>query len=250
MSYPLRDVGALLYKERLPGIVRFFVTRNNLDFLLYCYHMQPSSIHHALLYIAGDRKILSESLWNELAFSPAHRLVDVTVLDIDTARSLITWAQTPYHEPKVAVVSFHTAGVPAQNAMLKMLEEPHPGVRFILVTTNEEQLLPTVLSRVQKMRTEVVQEDTALAREFLSSKHEIRMSIPSIEKLLKQEDEEGRKDREAVRGFILSLLPVLREKKDTALLQQEVLEVASYAGDPSASTKGLVEYLALLLPRV
>jgi hypothetical protein len=100
------------------------------------------------------------------------------------------------------------------------------------------------------MHSNATVEDTTLAREFLSSKHEMRMSILSIEKLLKQEDEEGRKDREAVRGFILSLLPVLRENSDTAYFQQEVLEVASYAGEPSASTKGLVEYLALLLPKL
>jgi DNA polymerase-3 subunit delta' len=39
----------------------------------------------------------------------------------------------------------------AQNAMLKTLEEPPPGTVIILVTQNEEQLLPTIRSRCQRI---------------------------------------------------------------------------------------------------
>lgn len=39
----------------------------------------------------------------------------------------------------------------AQNAFLKLLEEPSSSVQFILTTHNESALLPTILSRVEKL---------------------------------------------------------------------------------------------------
>jgi len=43
----------------------------------------------------------------------------------------------------------------AQNAFLKILEEPSPGVYFFLLTTNAFALLPTVRSRAPIVRTEI-----------------------------------------------------------------------------------------------
>lgn len=43
----------------------------------------------------------------------------------------------------------------AQNAFLKILEEPTPGVYFFLLTTNAFALLPTVRSRAPVVRTEI-----------------------------------------------------------------------------------------------
>lgn len=42
-------------------------------------------------------------------------------------------------------------GPPAQNALLKTLEEPAPGTVIILVTSAEERLLPTIRSRAQRV---------------------------------------------------------------------------------------------------
>ncbi len=40
----------------------------------------------------------------------------------------------------------------AQNALLKALEEPSPGIIFFLLATDSSQILPTVISRVRLMR--------------------------------------------------------------------------------------------------
>ncbi|MEN9338018.1 MAG: hypothetical protein RIQ41_332, partial [Candidatus Parcubacteria bacterium] len=45
-----------------------------------------------------------------------------------------------------------------------------------------------------------------------------------------------------------SLVSPLTEKKTNPRYITETLEIASYASDPSASGKALLEYLALLLP--
>lgn len=205
--------------------------------------------HHAVLLIHENREEISNSLWNELQeISPAHRFFNQTVLDIDTARNIITWANTPYNDEKIALISFHTASLPAQNAMLKVIEEPPVGVRFILLTSNKESLIETVLSRVQEIKSEGRKTKSDDAEEFLNTNYSSRMKLPFVVSLLSKMDEDGRKDREQVRNFILSLAEVLKNKKAESKYILETLETASYASDSSASGKALLEYLSLLLP--
>ncbi|MEN9338216.1 MAG: hypothetical protein RIQ41_530, partial [Candidatus Parcubacteria bacterium] len=207
--------------------------------------------HHALLVTHPDRQMYGDSLWKELSsLSPAHRYFNQTVLDIDTARSIIAWAQSSYQGERVALISFHTASLPAQNAMLKVLEEPRDGTRFILVTTNKTHLIDTVLSRVLHIDNGQGTGDDGptYAEEFLRTAQQERMKSPFIIEMLARTDEEGRKDRESVKSFILSLVSPLTEKKTNPRYITETLEIASYASDPSASGKALLEYLALLLP--
>ena len=49
------------------------------------------------------------------------------------------------------------------NALLKMLEEPQQGTVFILVTNSIQSLLPTILSRCQKIAMPMPRQDAALA---------------------------------------------------------------------------------------
>lgn len=215
--------------------------------------MQFSSFppHHAILLTSTDRINYVKALWEEVRIlSPAHRHFDQTVLDIDTAREIVIWAKTPYHNERVALISFHTAGIPAQNAMLKILEEPPLNTRFILITSNKSALIPTILSRVHIMESLSPQNTLSKdAETFLQTPHEMRMTLPFIINLLDKTDESDRKDREAVRGFLLSLAQTLSDKKPDSPHIQQILKTASYASDPSASGKALIEYLSLLLPQ-
>lgn len=208
--------------------------------------------HHAVLITHSDRDAHGTSLWEEIsALSPAHRYFNQTVLDIETARAIISWAQSPHNDERVALVSFHTAGIPAQNAMLKILEEPRLGTRFVLLTSNAENLLPTVMSRVHHVRgvDRKRSVDLSHAEEFLGSSPGFRMKLSFVGDVLARMDEEGRKDREAVRGFILAIASALKNANAEPRFITETLECASYASDPSASGKALLEYLALLLPQ-
>lgn len=209
-------------------------------------------LHHAVLITHPDRAIYGARLREELQkSSPVHRYFNQTVLDIETAREIISFAQAAYNEEKVALISFNTVSLPAQNAMLKVLEEPRSGVRFVLLTTHKNTLIETVLSRVHHIQlggTSDVQEKHA--QEFLSTSPSFRIKLSFITTLLAGVDEEGRKDREAVKIFILSLVEVLAENHVEARHITETLEIASYASDPSASGKALIEYLALLLPQI
>ena len=50
-------------------------------------------------------------------------------------------------------------GIPGQNALLKILEEPPPYGVFLLLTDNPEKLLPTVRSRCTELKLLPLQED-------------------------------------------------------------------------------------------
>jgi hypothetical protein len=207
--------------------------------------------HHALLVTCEERGACADSLWSDLSsLSPAHRFFDQTVLDIETARKIISWAQSPHNGERVALISFHMAGLPAQNAMLKILEEPRGGTRFIIVTSDKKNLIDTVLSRVRHVFYGADgKKEKKHADEFLASVPQSRMKLPIVVDILSRVDEEGRKDREAVKGFILSLADRARARSVDRSHIAELLECASYASDPSASGKALLEYLALLLPQ-
>lgn len=207
--------------------------------------------HHALLLTHNDRASFGEGLWKEIsALSPAHRAYNQTVLDIETARAIISFAQSPYNGEKIAFISFHSATLPAQNALLKVLEDPRGEMRFILLTTNKNNLIDTVLSRVQHIHIEGKKSGHSQAEEFLSTSSSARMKLPFVIEMLARIDEEGRKDREAVKGFILSLVEALRQNHFEPRYILETLQIASYASDPSASGKALIEYLSLLLPQM
>ena len=210
--------------------------------------------HHAVLIAHHERETISESLWNELAKeSLSHNYFKQTVLDIDTVRNIISFANSSQSRNRTALISFHTATLPAQNAMLKILEEPRVGVSFILVTSNRENLIPTVISRVHeiKQKAESRKQNEGNAELFFKTKPTERMELNFVKEILNKEDEEKRKDREGVRNFILSLALFARGKKEirgSDLMKIE--ECVSYASDSSASGKMLLEFLSLLLPQI
>lgn len=210
-----------------------------------------SLTHHAVLFVHPDRKVLAEQLWKELkALSPAHVHHDHTVIDIDTARALTSWANAPYDGKKTALLSFHTITLPAQNALLKIVEEPNENVSFIFITTNKEAIIPTLYSRLQHKEIDTSNASPDMAVLFLTTPTSERMKLPYITKILDARDEEDRKERETLRTFIFSLAIILTQHPQYSSHALTTLEMASYAGDPSSSGKAIIEYLTLLLPEI
>ncbi len=67
-------------------------------------------------------------------------------------------------------------GIPGQNALLKVLEEPPPYGVFLLLTDNPEKLLPTVRSRCVELKLRALPEAllrTELGREFPQAGEEL-----------------------------------------------------------------------------
>ncbi|HTJ97896.1 MAG TPA: DNA polymerase III subunit delta', partial [Rhodocyclaceae bacterium] len=77
-----------------------------------------------------------------------------TQIKIDQVRALEDFVNVGSHRKGARIVLIHPAeamNLAAANSLLKMLEEPSPGVYFILVSSNIRRLLPTMLSRCRKV---------------------------------------------------------------------------------------------------
>jgi len=80
---------------------------------------------------------------------------DTGAIRIDQVRDAIERAAYKPFEGRRRVVIINDAealNIEAQNALLKTLEEPPTASSFILVTSRPDMLLPTVLSRCQRLR--------------------------------------------------------------------------------------------------
>jgi len=83
-------------------------------------------------------------------------------IGIDLVRGVIeTLSKHPFEGKRSVVVLFeaHLATVEAQNALLKLLEEPPPSAAIILVTEFPDRLLPTILSRCTEIRFDPLSAD-------------------------------------------------------------------------------------------
>lgn len=74
-------------------------------------------------------------------------------ISIDTIRSLYRRTSVKQHETQAVIIDHaECLGTEAQNAFLKLLEEPRKNVLFILTSPSVEALLPTITSRVQTVQ--------------------------------------------------------------------------------------------------
>ncbi|MGC8595122.1 MAG: ATP-binding protein [Candidatus Kryptoniota bacterium] len=59
----------------------------------------------------------------------------------------------------IIVIQAEELGMESANAVLKVLEEPSPHTTFILTTSKKNMLLPTIISRCQTIRFDLLKED-------------------------------------------------------------------------------------------
>lgn len=175
---------------------------------------------------------------------------------IDSVRQLIDLALRKSEERgQVFLVAFDSILPPAQNALLKVLEEPVPRTHFFLITSNPHTLLPTVLSRLGTSPFTFDIPESSEAKEFLASTPSQRLKL--IEPLLKKKDtpEEKAEDRRAAAQLLRSVATMLEKKRDaffdiTAWGQtmKQIQALQSYSEDPASSVKMLLEHAALTTP--
>lgn len=106
-------------------------------------------------------KYLAKSVGSpELIIEPKKSQNGQMVVDMAEGNIIIEdirqlYGQTRTRQPDAHVYIFDTGErsmtVAAQNAFLKLLEEPRDGLYFVIATHHADQLLPTIVSRSQKL---------------------------------------------------------------------------------------------------
>lgn len=112
---------------------------------------------HAIL-LAGEKGVGLNTIAHDLARKITKDLYITEVLpeegkssiSIDSIRALYALAKIKDEHPRLIIIdNADLMRVEAQNALLKLLEEPTPHVHFILTSHDPQLMLPTVHSRVQ-----------------------------------------------------------------------------------------------------
>lgn len=166
-------------------------------------------------------------------------------------------------EHKVVIISANRAYHEAQNALLKLFEEPPRGTYLFLVLPTLGSLLPTLRSRVQEIslsssgRTNIGISETA--REFIKASKEKRTAM--IKKLASGKDEEEKRElREEAMAIVngieaiayIKATPWERASKtspsEIASLLSDIATLRGYLHDRSAPVKMIMEHLSLVIP--
>ncbi|HEY6020464.1 MAG TPA: hypothetical protein VIY48_11300 [Candidatus Paceibacterota bacterium] len=149
---------------------------------------------------------------------------------IDDARALVAQASLKREGESTYLIGVSSLPTEAQQALLKLFEEPRQGLHFILVTPHGA-LLPTLRSRMMEYPAKMLHTAD-------------RVSAKDIPALIKEEDKE--RVREFLDAMESQLHPRMGEPKVRAALA-DIAMVRDYLRDRSPSLKMLLEHLALSL---
>ena len=216
-------------------------------------------LHHAYL-LSGKREevhrkliaVLREECGIISQGNPYFSYQALETLSIDDARALMeSQTRSAVGARRIYILSFFFATHEAQNALLKMLEEPASSTSFFIIIPSPKVLLPTVLSRLSRLNLgyeAAAEEDT---RAFLESSVSERLT--KIEKM-------ARSDNESKKSDLLSLMIGIEElcawrfrddiPREWVEPLRELLELKKYIFDRAPSVKMLGEYIAVRLPRL
>lgn len=124
----------------------------------------------------------------------------------------------------------------AQNALLKLFEEPPQDTTFYLVIPSPSILLPTLRSRLISSNSVTQNQEDSLTSEFLRMNYKERLDF--IAKLTK-------KDGDSLKRLVINLGKI---DTKTNKAKKSLLLATKYISNRGASKKMLAEELALSLP--
>ena len=210
-------------------------------------HLDHARLHHAYLVEAGD-EVLSEifAFWHDAEV--AH--LEADSFKIEDARNLKSLAveKSASGAKKIYIISANRILLEAQQAMLKLFEEPIAGTHFFVITPDAGSLLPTFISRFYFIRRTGDKNQDA-AKQFLQMPPARRIDF--IKETLLSEDEDTK--NKALK-FLNSLESSLHSQMSRTVLDPEVFhhifQVRRFLRMPGSSAKNLMESVALNVPTI
>lgn len=207
-------------------------------------------LHHALV-IEGDnvtglqkaKEHVKQILQVRVEANPDLEIIEKERYTISDARTLKERAtQKPLGDIQVFIIVSDHILREAQNALLKLLEEPAQNTYFILVVPSISQLLPTVQSRLAYGgRVARISEKKDFVSSFLLGN--IGERIRMLDPILKSKD---RREARKVLDTLESELRIQGVKVHSKSLS-EIAFVRQYLSDRSSSLKMLLEHIAIVL---
>ncbi len=207
--------------------------------------------------ILAARAYARESLGLEGEHNPDVSVFEYGLFSVDDARAVGQFASTSpvAGNRKMVVIAATRIFHEAQNALLKLFEEPPQGVVLILSVPSLGQLLPTLLSRVLVLDS--LKQDKNPAEAFLAHSADEREKF--IGKLLDRTKSDKDEEKQAARGELLNLVEGLTRIAYAQNKKSESTELHAFLSDAqaflpilherSAPLKLICEHLLLVLPK-
>lgn len=150
-------------------------------------------------------------------------------------------------ERRIFVIAMNGITIEAQNALLKLLEEPADYAHFFIVISSAHLLLPTVKSRLLFVETGDVLESDGFAEAEKFLKMSVAKRLEYIKTLTDEIKDEKKTKQDAV--DLLNAIQAFVYKGKGAMKGSRELETIEFArkymNDTSSSPKMLLEYVAL-----
>ena len=203
--------------------------------------------HHAVLHVAPS--LLDAKLPSYLQDDAVESdFAEFELLTVEQVRLLKERAyQSPrFSHEQTLVIFTKRLTVEAQNALLKILEEPPQTTRFIFVVPSISVLLPTVRSR---LFYEAVQDNQCVTPEVVDNFLHASVSerLAQIASLAKSE--KGTGDVRSLLRSVVSSTSV-SSLRNSAEVRSVVSFASQYQDLPGASPKFLLELIATHVPTV
>lgn len=221
-------------------------------------YKKTGALHHHAYVIEGNRELALQQLFDffeqmmnvSTKGNPDFYYREFETLGIAEGRLLQERASKKALEGnvKIFVLVYTAITREAQNALLKLFEEPVAGTYFFLITPQRDTLLPTFLSRCVTLSPPQRNDQApTLAKDFLVCTKGKRIQ------LLK--DIIDAKDKARATSFLNDLEALLRKTIDiqkadaeTVALFKEIAKCRMYLNDRAPSVKMLLEHIALITP--
>lgn len=157
-------------------------------------------------------------------------------------------------EHKVVIIAASRAYHEAQNALLKLFEEPPLGTYLFLILPSLGGLLPTLRSRVQVLTAGNVQHQVLnipeIAEEFMKAGKERRSAM--IKKIAAHQPGDAVGAREEALSIVNGIEAIAYRhgigKADAGLLS-DIATLRGHLHDRSAPVKMILEHLSLVIPK-
>ncbi|OGG49072.1 hypothetical protein A2678_01240 [Candidatus Kaiserbacteria bacterium RIFCSPHIGHO2_01_FULL_53_31] len=162
---------------------------------------------------------------------------------------------------KAIIIAASRAYHEAQNALLKLFEEPPAGTYLFLILPSLGGILPTLSSRVQVIKHEIrntksgkiKKHEINPAEEFMKASKEKRSAM--IKKLASGKDDEQRRELRDEAIAIVDGIEAIAYSRggltstDATALLSDVATLRGYLHDRSAPVRMILEHLSLVIPK-
>ena len=209
------------------------------DFYAYHFAKMLASL------IFNDGKLIQNENFEKVEFSSHPDLKEYPAKDklvVSDSQEIVaeSFVKPVFANKKIFIIkNFDDANEPAQNKLLKVLEEPPKGVYFILFGGNDNQILPTIKSRCNKIVLEKVSREDIV--DFLDNMQNAEMIASLCQNQIGRALELVRnKNATALFNCCLDVIVKLKASKDVIKFSSKIL---SYK-EPLSK---ILEYFSLMI---